>query len=61
MDEVGTTLCITVDHESLEDETVTLREISTMKQIRVKIPELKETIMKILDSEIIFEKAGNLI
>ena len=61
MDEVGSTLCITVDHQSLKDQTITIREISTMKQIRVKIPDLKETIMKILDSEIIFEKAGKLI
>ena len=61
MDEVGTTLCITVDHQSTEDKTVTIREISTMKQIRVNINDSKEIIQKILDSEIKFEKAGKLI
>ncbi len=61
MDEIGTTLCCTCDHQSLKDKTVTLREISTMRQIRVKIQDLKEIIRKILDKEIIFEKAGKLI
>lgn len=61
MDEIGTTLCITVDHQSLKDSTVTLREISTMKQIRINISDLKEITRKILDNEIIFEKAGRLL
>ena len=35
MDEVGTPYCVTVDHTTLEDGTVTLRERDTMGQVRV--------------------------
>lgn len=37
MDEVGTPYCITVDTQTLEDQTVTIRERDTMEQIRVPI------------------------
>jgi len=40
-DAVGTPYCITVDHQSLEDQSVTLRDRDSMKQIRLKISELK--------------------
>jgi len=36
-DALGTPFCITVDHKSLEDQTVTIRERDTMIQKRVKI------------------------
>jgi len=39
-DEIGTPYCITVDFESLENNTVTLRQRDTMKQDRIKIKEL---------------------
>jgi len=45
-DELGTPLCITIDYDSLEDNTVTLRERNSMDQIRVKISELAETITR---------------
>jgi len=45
MDEVGTPFCITIDHESLEDNTVTIRDRDTTKQIRKKIDELTDYIM----------------
>lgn len=35
MDEVGTPFCITVDSETLEDQTVTIRDRDTMEQIRI--------------------------
>lgn len=41
-DEIGTPFCVTVDFDSLEDQTVTVRDRDTMKQERVKIGELKE-------------------
>ena len=44
MDEIGTPLCITIDFETLKDDTVTVRERNTTKQIRVKIQELNELI-----------------
>jgi len=44
MDEAGTPYCITVDGQSLQDETVTLRERDSMAQTRHKIPELVQII-----------------
>lgn len=43
-DALGTPFCITVDHQTLEDETVTIRHRDSMKQDRVKISELKTII-----------------
>lgn len=40
-DEIGTPYCITVDFDTLEDESVTIRDRDSMEQVRVKIPELK--------------------
>ena len=40
MDEVGTPFCITVDSDTLQDDTVTVRERDTMSQDRVKIDDL---------------------
>ncbi len=39
-DAIGTPYCITVDHQTLEDNSVTLRNRDTMQQERVAIPEL---------------------
>ena len=41
-DEIGTPHCVTVDFQSLEDNTVTVRDRDTMKQKRVSIDALKE-------------------
>ncbi len=40
-DEIGTPWGVTVDHQSLEDKTVTIRERDTMKQERIKIEEIE--------------------
>jgi glycyl-tRNA synthetase len=40
-DEIGTPFCVTVDHESLEDNAVTVRDRDTWEQERVKIADLK--------------------
>ena len=40
-DEIGTPFCVTVDHESLEDNGVTVRDRDTWEQERVNISELK--------------------
>ncbi len=45
-DAAGTPFCITVDHQSLEDNTVTIRHRDTMEQSRVAIDELKTIIDK---------------
>lgn len=44
-DEIGTPYCITVDHQTLEDGTVTLRDRDTMQQERVKIEELESKLV----------------
>ena len=41
-DEIGTPVCITVDFESIEDSTVTIRDRDSMDQVRVQISELAE-------------------
>ena len=40
MDEVGTPFCITVDTQTMEDQTVTVRERDSMEQVRVSISSL---------------------
>jgi glycyl-tRNA synthetase len=41
-DEIGTPLCITIDFESIEDNTATVRDRDTMQQERVSINDLPE-------------------
>lgn len=43
-DEIGTPYCVTVDFDTLEDDTVTLRDRDTTKQQRVKISALSESL-----------------
>lgn len=43
-DALGTPFCITVDHQTAEDETVTIRHRDSMQQDRVKISELRDII-----------------
>lgn len=40
MDAIGTPFCVTVDHQTLEDNTVTIRHRDTMEQQRIEIKEL---------------------
>ena len=47
-DEVGTPICITVDFDSLDNQTVTIRDRDTMKQTTVLISELKESYINAL-------------
>ena len=43
-DEIGTPYCITIDFDTLEDESVTIRDRDTMEQVRIKIDEIEEWI-----------------
>ena len=45
-DEIGTPFCVTVDHESLEDNAVTVRDRDTWEQERINIAELKDYLQK---------------
>ncbi|MCK4416407.1 MAG: glycine--tRNA ligase, partial [Thermoplasmatales archaeon] len=42
MDEIGTPFCITVDHDTLEDNTVTVRDRDTTQQERIKQEQLTD-------------------
>jgi len=48
-DEIGTPLCITIDFESLEDNTATVRDRDTMKQERISIDALPEYLIKCIN------------
>ena len=41
-DEIGTPYCLTVDFDTLEDNTVTIRDRDTMEQIRIPIDEVEK-------------------
>ena len=43
-DEIGTPFCLTIDHQSLEDRTITLRDRDTLDQQRVPIEGIAEEI-----------------
>ena len=43
-DEIGTPYCVTVDFDTLEDNTVTIRDRDTMEQVRVNINDLEKWI-----------------
>ncbi len=55
-DALGTPYCITVDHQSLEDQTVTLRERDSMKQVRISIVDLKKEITEHVALETLLRK-----
>ncbi|HKZ37602.1 MAG TPA: glycine--tRNA ligase [Chryseolinea sp.] len=45
-DAIGTPYCVTIDHQTLEDNTVTIRFRDTMKQERVRISEVKSQLVE---------------
>jgi len=47
-DEIGTPVCITVDHQTLEDGTVTLRYRDSMDQVRIKTDEVANKLLEIV-------------
>ena len=51
-DAVGTPYCITIDHQSLEDDTVTIRERDSMRQERIPISD----ITRILEENVTLKK-----
>jgi len=51
-DAIGTPFCVTVDHQTLEDGTVTVRHRDTMAQERIKI----EALRAMVDDEVSFRK-----
>ncbi|MEA2071643.1 MAG: glycine--tRNA ligase [Asgard group archaeon] len=55
-DEIGTLYCITIDYDTLKDDTVTIRDRDTMEQIRVEIQELGDILILLLTEEYSFEE-----
>lgn len=45
-DEIGTPYCVTIDYQTIEDNTVTIRERDTMKQERIPIDQVSAVIAK---------------
>jgi len=60
-DEVGIPLGITIDYDTLKDETVTIRDRDTWKQVRNRIGELPELLHKYFRWKINFEELGTPI
>jgi glycyl-tRNA synthetase len=57
-DAIGTPYCITVDHQTLQDNTVTIRERDTMQQERVVIEHLPRIIERRVSMKAALEKLG---
>ena len=51
MDEAGTPFCVTLDYDTKEDDTVTLRERDSTDQVRMKLDEVADYIEKRCSSE----------
>jgi glycyl-tRNA synthetase len=54
-DAIGTPFCITVDHQSLEDDTVTIRYRDTMEQERIHWSKLQEILHEKISMRALFE------
>ena len=59
-DEAGTVTSVTVDFQTLDDNTITLRDRDTKAQIRLNISELHDTIQNVINGEE-FSKLGKII
>jgi len=55
-DAIGTPYCITIDHQTLEDKTVTVRYRDSMNQERVTIDKLKDNIRSMVDMSSVLRK-----
>jgi len=58
-DAIGTPFCVTVDHQTLEDNTVTLRYRDSMQQDRVKVEDLHKIIGEAVNMRNLFKKMMN--
>jgi len=46
LDEIGVPFAITIDHQTLQDDTVTIRKRDSMEQNRIKISEIDSVLHK---------------
>ncbi len=54
-DAIGTPYCITIDQQTKEDNTVTIRERDTMKQDRVNVSEIEKIVAGLVDVKRVFK------
>ncbi len=57
-DEIGVPYCITVDYDTLEDDTVTIRDRDSTDQIRVCIDDLNEVLVELIEGQVEFSEAN---
>jgi glycyl-tRNA synthetase len=57
-DEIGIPYAITIDYQTLEDSTVTIRDRDTLEQVRARVGELPSTVGKLIEGKIKFKEAG---
>ena len=55
-DAIGTPYCITIDHQTLEDQSVTIRYRDSMQQERVSIEQIKEIIKEKVSIQSLLKK-----
>ncbi len=55
-DAIGTPFCITIDHQSLKDNTVTIRQRDTMTQERIDISKISDIVDKKVNIKTLLEK-----
>jgi glycyl-tRNA synthetase len=55
-DAIGTPFCVTVDHQTLQDRTVTIRHRDSMKQERVSIDVLRQLVSENVSMKALFKK-----
>ncbi len=60
-DEIGVPYCLTVDFDTREKGTVTLRDRDTTKQIRVKLDDVVGVVKRLLENPSLFEQSGEPI
>ena len=60
-DEIGIPYCITIDYDTLNDNTVTIRERDTMEQIRVHSDELVDVLLLLISREYNFNEIEEVL
>ncbi|MHA1640034.1 MAG: glycine--tRNA ligase [Candidatus Heimdallarchaeota archaeon] len=60
-DEIGIPYCVTIDYQTLEDETITIRDRDSMEQIRVEREELVDVLILLLSGENSFTEIKKLL
>ncbi|HJJ88989.1 MAG TPA: glycine--tRNA ligase [Methanocorpusculum sp.] len=55
-DEIGTPICITIDYETKENATATLRERDSMKQVRLPLKDIPKVVSQLIENKISFEQ-----